>query len=301
MTQAHAPQRKRKFKRQEVFWGYLCVAPLSAGLLLFLFVPLVYALYLSLTTYDLFNEPTFIGMGNFARAMKDTQFWGSLINAVIACVGVVIVMVVSMVLANLLSKNLKGTNFFRMVFFLPAICSAVAITIMWQNLLDYHFGTLNNLLAGFGIDKIYWLDEKRALPSLIFMGIWSGLGINILLYLSAIKSVPATYYEAARLDGAGPFGMFFHITFPAVSPVSFYILMMGLIGVLQDFTKYQVMTNGNPKSTLMPVLLIFKYSGGDYGAFYGYASALALILGLIIAAVTGLNFLGSKKWVSYES
>lgn len=306
MTMLQIKTKKRKINRtkaKDMMWGYFCIAPLTIGLLLFLSVPLVYSLFLSVAEYDLFNAPKFIGFENFIRAYtNEDQFWMSLVNAFIASSGVLISMIVTVVLANLLaSDKLQGSKVFRILFFLPTICSAVAITIMWQRIFDYQYGMLNNILSIFTDNMTNWLDSKHALPSLIFMGVWSSLGINILLFFSSIKSVPRAYYEAAQLDGANAVQKFFKITLPAISPVSFYILVTGLIGSLQDFTKFQVMTNGNPPSTLMPVLLIFKYSGGDYGSFYGYASCLALNLGLIIAALTGLNFLISRKWVYYES
>ena len=128
-----------------------------------------------------------------------------------------------------------------------------------------------------------------------------GFGTSMLLYISAIKGVPSTYYEAAEMDGANSIQKFIYITVPSVSSITFYILVTGLIGCLQGFTVYQVMTNGNPSNTMMPVLLIYKYSGAEYGSFYGYASAMAIVLGVIIAALTAINFLVSKKWVHYES
>ena len=133
------------------------------------------------------------------------------------------------------------------------------------------------------------------------MSVLFGFGTSMLLYISAIKGIPSSYYEAAEMDGANTFQKFFYITIPSVSSITFYILVTGLIGCLQGFTVYQVMTNGNPANTMMPVLLIYKYSGAEYGSFYGLASAMAIVLGVIIAILTGINFLVSKKWVHYES
>ena len=121
------------------------------------------------------------------------------------------------------------------------------------------------------------------------------------MFLAALTALDPELFEAAELDGANGLQQFFYITLQSVSPVSFYILTTGLIGSLQGFTIYQVMTNGSPSNTMMPVILIYNYAGGDYGAFYGYSSALAILLGLIIAVVTAINFVGSKKWVYYES
>jgi multiple sugar transport system permease protein len=164
------------------------------------------------------------------------------------------------------------------------------------------YGTINTLRSFFfGLEPVTWLDESHVVGSIIFMEVLMGFGVPMLLYVSSIKAIPEAYYEAAEVDGANRLQQFIHITLPQVSPVSFYILVTGLIGSLQGFTVYQVMTNGNPSNTMMPVLLIYKYSGGDYGAFYGYASAMAIVLGAIIVVLTSLEFVLSKKWVYYES
>ena len=168
---------------------------------------------------------------------------------------------------------------------------------------DYQFGTLNQLLTSLfpAFEKVFWLDAGHARWSIMAMIILFGFGTPMLLYISSIRSIPTSYYEAAEMDGASSFQKFLYITSPQVSPITFYILVTGLIGTLQNFTVFQVMTNGNPPSTLMPVLLIYKYSGGDYGMFYGLASAMAIILGLLIALLTAINFIVSRKWVHYES
>lgn len=299
-----ASKRINKRRVNEALWGYLCVAPLTIGLLMFLAAPLLYSLYISMTEYDLFNAPKFIGFNNFARifSANGKEFWKSILNAFVMCIGVFISTALSLLVANILCGKIKLSNLFKSIFFVPTICSSVATTIMWKRMYDYYYGTINQILSFlFKIDYIYWLDESHVVGSIMFMTILFGFGTSMLLYISAIKGIPSQYYEAAQIDGANVFETFFHITVPAVSSITFYILVTGLIGCLQGFTVFQVMTNGSPSNTMMPVLLIFKYSGGDYGSFYGLASAMALILGLIIALLTAFNFLISKKWVYYES
>lgn len=296
-------KRMSRKKRSDMFWGYLCVAPLTLGLLFFLAAPLVFAVYLSLTTYDLFNPPVFVGFQNFARVFseKETQFWPSIGNAFVMSIGVLLSMGISLFLANILCGKIKGTNLFRMILFLPTICSAVAVGIMWKRIYDYQYGLINAVIGLFGIDKVNWLDQEHAVPSLIFLNVLFGLGTNVLLYIATIKGVPNSYYEAADLDGANSLQKFWYITIPSVSPVSFYILVTGLIGSLQGFTTYKVMTGGSPPNTMMPVMIIYNYAGGNYGSFYGYSSALAILLGIIIAIVTTVNFVMQDKWVHYES
>ena len=287
----------------DALWGYACVAPLAIGLLMFLAAPLIFSIYVSTTKYDLFNAPVFVGLKWYARifSSEGKEFWNSIKNAFVMCIGTLISMALALVTANVLCTNVKGKNFFKAIFFVPTICSSVATTIMWKRMYDYYYGTINQILKVFGLEKVYWLDESHVVFSIIFMGVLFGFGTAMLLYVSSIKSIPRSYFEAAELDGANAVQKFFHITLPSVSPITFYILVTGLIGCLQGFTVYQVMTNGSPANTMMPVLLIYKYSGNDYGSEYGLASAMAIVLGLIIAALTGLNFLVSRKWVYYES
>jgi len=297
-------KRTNKNKTSEALWGYLCVAPLSIGLLLFLSVPLVYSLYISLTKYDLFNEPVFIGFKNFEKIFSSygKEFWNSLGNAFIYSISVIFTIALSLIIANILCGKVKMKNFFKSIFFIPTICSSVATTIMWKRMYDYKYGTINQILSAlFKIEHINFMSEENVVGSIIFMMVIFGFGTAMLLYISSIKGVPKDYYEAAEIDGANSFQQFIYITIPSVSSITFYLLVTGLIGSLQGFTIFQVMTNGSPSNTMMPVLLIYKYSGGDYGASYGYASALALVLGVVIAALTGLNFFLSKKWVYYES
>lgn len=300
-------QSKSHFNMQrvtEAMWGYAFVAPLTIGLLLFLAAPLIYSIYISMTEYDLFNPPEFVGLAQFQKIFSayGKEFWHSIGNAFIMSIGVFVSIILSLIVANVLCGKIKGSNLFKSIFFIPTICSSVATSIMWKRMYDYQYGTINQILSFlFHCDHIYWLDESHVVFSIIFMTVLFGFGVSMLLYISAIKGIPNSYYEAAEIDGASTIQQFFHITLPAVSPITFYILVTGLIGSLQGFTVFQVMTNGSPSNTMMPVLLIYKYSGAEYGSFYGYASAMAIVLGIIIAILTAFNFLLSKKWVFYES
>ena len=298
-----ASRKKNRNRRNEALWGYACVAPLAIGLLMFLAAPLGFSFYISLTRYDLFNEPVFVGFANFQRIFspEGAEFWRSVGNAFIYSIGVLLSMILSLIIASIFRGKIHGKNFFKGLFFLPTICSAVAVTIMWKRMYDYNYGTINQILGLFGIEGIYWLSEEYVVFAIMFMQLIFGFGTSMLLYISAINSIPKDYYEAADIDGANVFQKFFHITVPSVSPISFYIMVTGLIGSIQGFTTYQVMTNGSPSNTMMPVLLIYKYSGGDYGAFYGYASAMGIVLGGIIVILTIVEFIFSRKWVHYAS
>lgn len=277
------------------------ILPLCLGILLFVIIPLFVAIYLSFTQYNLFQAPDFILFDNYIRLFTvEAEFWRSILNAMYSALGVPIGILFAMIIASVLSSKIKGVKFFRVAFFVPTLLSAVIVTLLWQWMYDYDTGILNEFMSSIGLDRIRWFSEKMAMPSMIIMGVWGGLGVSILLYLGAINAIDKTLYEAAEVDGANFIQKFRFITFPGVSPITFYILMTGLIGAIQDFTRFQVMTNGVPPTTMMPVLLIYRYSGGEYGGNYGYASALAVILGIIIGMIALFNAYMSRKWVSYD-
>ena len=242
-------------KVTDALWGYFCVSPLAIGLLMFLAAPLFFSIYVSLTKYDLFNEPVFVGFKWYSQIFSEggEEFWNSIKNAFVMVIGTLISMVLALLTANVLCTKVRGKNIFKALFFVPTICSSVATTIMWKRMYDYYFGTVNQILGVFGIERVYWLDEGHVVGSIIFMCVLFGFGTAMLLYISAIKSIPRSYFEAAELDGANAVQKFFYITVPSVSSITFYILVTGLIGCLQGFTVFQVMSNGNPANNKMPV------------------------------------------------
>ncbi|MGN1098859.1 MAG: carbohydrate ABC transporter permease [Christensenellales bacterium] len=302
---SNALMKKRKMfalKRNDIFWFIVMVSPIVAGMVLFMIVPLFWCIYLSFTDYNMFTIPVGNDFANYIRLFTlETEFWKSLINAAIATISVPICMAIAMVFANILAGKIKGKKFFKMVFFLPTICSAVAITFIWKWLFNTNWGLFNTVLGVFGIGPVNFLSEALAMPSMILMGVWGGIGISLLMYVAAISNLPRSYYEAAKMDGAGGVTIFFKITVPLISPTSFYLLVTGLISSLQDFSRFFVMTDGNPDTTLMPVMVVYRYAGHAYGNMFGYACSMAIMLGIIIGVVTAINFAVSRKWVYYES
>ncbi len=287
-------------KKKEKMWGLLFIAPLSIGLLMFVLVPLLYSLFVAFSEYDLINPPRFTGGENVRRLVEDPYFLKSLRNSFINLLGVPIAMALSLGAAVLLTKVKRLSNFFRSVFFLPAICSSVAVSFMWKYMLDYNYGIINWALERLGLDKILFLSGKMAMPSMIMMGVWGGMGIIILLYYSALQNVPRVYYEAAMIDGASAWQQFKRITLPAISPITLYILITQIIGALQDSTRFMVMSgNGNVEDLTTAGVYVYRQTF-TFGA-PGYGSTVAWALGLVIMVCTILNFTFSKKWVSYDS
>ncbi|AFC31455.1 sugar transport system permease [Paenibacillus mucilaginosus 3016] len=223
--------KKKSLYASEKWWGYLFVAPPFIGLTVFLLYPLLTSLYYSFTIFDFSSPPQFVGTENYKRALfEDPLVWKTLWNTFYAALGVPIGMAVSLLIAILLNQNLKGKNLFRMLFFLPTICSIVAMTLIWQWIFNSDYGLLNYFLSLVGIEGPAWLtDETWAMPAMIFQGVWGGLGISIIMYLAALSNVPTSLYEAATMDGAGGWKKFVHITVPGISPITFFILVTSLI------------------------------------------------------------------------
>lgn len=292
--------KKFNIRRNNAMWAAVFLSPLVIGLLLFVVVPLGYAIALSFAKYNLFIWD-WVQEQNFTRAFSDTQFWDAIGNAVVYSLHIPIVMAIAMFFAYHIAKDFRGSKIYKMAFFLPTICSAVAITFMWKWLFNGEYGPLQILMENlFGFeDKL--LDNDHAMGSMMLMSVWSGVGTSLLLYVAAIKNVPQTCLEAARIDGAGGGTIFFRIVFPLISPTSLYLFITGVIGSMQGFATFFAMTGGvSPENVVMPVTIIYMYSGHGWGFEFGYASALALILGVMIGGLTILNFIASKYWVYYD-
>ena len=275
------------------------------GFLIFGAIPILISFVLSFTklnTYDIFKAG-WIGLENFEFVLTDERFFKSLGNTFIFALSVPVSMICSLFLATLISKDLKGIRFFRTLFFIPYVCSPVAVSTMWKWMYDYNYGVFNSFLGNLNV-KIPWLnDERFFMLSVMIMSIWGGVGYGTILYQSALNSVDPSLYEAAEMDGAGRFTKFFKITLPMISPTTFYLLVIGLIGALQNFVTFQIMggdTAGPNESGLTTVFYLYRMAFKDtisYGM--GYASATAWILSILIMIITAVNFRLSKRWV-YE-
>lgn len=287
-------------KKSQIINGWLFISPLAIGLLLFVAFPLIYAVYLSFCEYNLFDPPKFVGIDNFVKMVSDKFFIRSLGNALLYCLNVPLRLILSLLLASLLCGKIRGSGVFRMIYYFPTICGAVAITFIWQWMFAQEYGLLSQLFEDIGIKNFVFLDKRHFMPSMIFMSVWCAFGVSLLLLFATIKNVPRDYYEAAELDGANAFHRFFHITLPSVSPVLFYLIMTGIIGSFQEFTSFNIMSgNMITETNIMPVWWIYKFTG-QFGYEYGYASALGVVLGVVLIIVSVIQFKISNKWVYYS-
>ena len=278
------------------------------GFCLFGLIPLLLSLYLCFNSFKGLRLHTakFVEWENFSEILQDEMFWQSLGNTAFVLVAAVVALLLSLAVSALIATNVRGAKGFKAIYFVPYVCSLVAITFMWKWIYDYNYGVLNTTLMDWGWiqEPISWLGSAEFYRTAMFvLLVWSSTGFNIILLTAALIGVPRELHEAAQIDGAGEFRRFFRITLPLISPTIFYLLIMGLIGALQEFTRFQVMTpDGGPEYQGMTVVFylyrqLFNASGGSD---LGVASAMGWIIAVLISAVTILNFSLQRRWVNYD-
>jgi len=305
LAQPTAPRAKRRVPRRrfksQYLWAYLFISAPIIGFLLFGLIPMGYSVYVSFTDFNGFETPTFNGGGNYKKLLLDDPLvWKTIFNTFYAALGIPINMAISLGIAMALNQRIKGISFFRTAFFLPTISSVVALTLLWKWIFNSDFGLLNQLLGYLGIVGPAWLnDEEWAMPAMIIQGVWGGLGFNMVLYLAALQGVPKSLYEAAEIDGAGSWKKFWYITIPGISPTTFFILVTSIIGALQDFPRFRIMTGGGPNFSTMTIVYYLFENAFRYMNM-GYASAMAWVLGCMIMILTLINFYFARRWVHYE-
>jgi multiple sugar transport system permease protein len=294
------PKKNSKF-RSEFFWGYLFIASPIIGFLLFAMIPVSYSVYVSFTDYNMFNPPSYNGVENYKKLIfEDALFWKTVWNTFYSALGIPIGMIVSLFIAIALNQKVVGIKVFRTAFFLPTISSVVALTLLWKWIFNSDFGLLNHFLGFFGIQGPAWLnDENWSMPAMIIQGVWSGLGFHMILYLAALQGISRSLYEAAEIDGANGWKKFLYVTVPGVSPTTFFILVTAIIGAMQDFPRFMIMTEGGPNYSTTTIVYYLFQNAFRYMSM-GYASAMAWVLGIFLIIITLINFKVGKKWVHYD-
>ncbi|ETT72413.1 sugar ABC transporter permease [Paenibacillus sp. FSL R7-0204] len=282
--------------RKEKIYGFLFILPPLLGLLIFTLYPMIYSIYGSFTDWDGLGQMNFIGLGNFKDLWSDELFHKALFNTLFMMLGIPIGITLALLLALGLNRGVPGTTAFRVIYYVPVISSLAAVSIMWNWAYNGDYGLVNQFLDLFGISGPNWMANKYTVkPALIIMAVWKGLGYTMLLYLAALQSVSRSYYEAAELDGASGFKSFWHITWPMVRPVTFFIIVTNIIGGSQIFTEMNIMTpTGGPEyASASVVFYIWQKAFGNFQM--GYASAMAVFLGVFIFVVTLIQFRMNEK------
>lgn len=309
-TKRYMAIRLHKKRYRDAKTGLIFALIPVVGYLLFNIIPQIMSLLMSFGDVPsvYFDEMTFTGLGNYKAMLTDVRFWKALGNTFFYAISTVVCIVLGLAVALLLNrKSLKMKGFYRVVFFIPYVCSIVATSIMWQWIFESDYGILNGITTKFFGEsaRVRWLQEPGGFRfAILLMSIWGGYGYNVLLYQSALAAVDQNLYEAADLDGANAWKKFVHVTLPGISPTTFYMMTMGLIGSMQAFTTQQVWggSSGGPEQAGLTAVYYVYIMGISAPASYGMglACAASWLLAIFIFIATRFCFWTSKFWVSED-
>ncbi|MFD6415702.1 carbohydrate ABC transporter permease [Streptomyces sp. NPDC060194] len=288
---------RRSLLRGQRRAGLLFALPGTLHIGLWIGLPVVAAFVLSLTDYDVFTTPQFVGLDNYAEIFGDDGFLRSLWTTLLYAVGTVpVTMAISLGLAVLLNQGMRGQAFFRTAIYLPQITATVAVALIWSYILQVD-GLANEILGSVGIGPVAWLnDPSVALVSVILISIWQGLGFNTLIYLAALQGVPGDLYEAAAIDGAGPWRKFLDITVPLLRPATYFVLITATVGAFQAFDQVYVLTRGGPAyATTLTTYEIYNTGFSDFRLGVACAQSVVLLVALIVLTAVNTRTMGESR------
>lgn len=282
-------------------WLIVFLGPTVFGLLFATLGPVLAAIAISFTEWDVLTAPRFIGVANYIQLFSDPVFIKSIGNTIVYVLGTVPTStVLGLLLAMLLNQKLRGITFYRTAYFLPVVSSTVAVALVWSWIYSKDFGLLNFVLRAFSIEPVPWLTSPRyAMTALIIMGVWGMLGTAMVIFLAGLQGISNTYYEAAEVDGANRFGRFWNITLPLITPSLFFYFIITMINAFQAFEQIYVMTRGGPSNSTT-TMVYYIYNNAFRYFRMGYASAQAIGLFLIVMVLTLIYWYLQKKWVVYD-
>lgn len=290
-------------KRKANILGYALISPWLLGFIVMFFIPMCISLYYSFTDYNLLSAPSFVGFDNYVRMFTDDpDFWQALkVTFTYVLILVPCRLAFALMVALLLNSKRRGGGIYRTLYYIPSIIGgSIAVSIVWKQMFG-NDGVLMSLMELIGIEQKFSLigNPKTALFSLILLGVWQ-FGSSMLIFLAALKQVPASVYESASLDGASGIRKFFKITLPMISPTIFFNLILQIINGFRAFTESYIITDGGPMdSTLFYVLNLYRRAFNYFDM--GYSSAMAWVLVAIIAIFAGIIFKTQNSWVYYEA
>ena len=290
-------------EKSEFLWGWLFILPTITGLIILNIIPIFQTIYQSFfKTGDFGKGNKFVGFSNYIKVFSDSEVWQALLNTFkYAIVEVPFSIAISLVIAVLLNRKMRGRAIYRTIIFLPMVAAPAAIAMVWRWLYNADFGLINNLLG----PKINWVsDPGLTIFSITIIGIWSVLGYNMVLFLAGLQEIPKDYYEAASLDGATGIAAFFNVTLPLLSPTIFFVCVTRVIAAMQVFDLiFMIMAGGVNSNPALPktqslVYLFYKYSFTQKNL--GYGSTIVVLLLVIILLITVFQMKAQKKWVFYN-
>jgi multiple sugar transport system permease protein len=283
-------------------WAWLFLAPTIAGLCLLSAGPILGTLGISFTDWDLLTPPEWVGLDNFADLMANPRFWKALQNtAFYTLLSVPLGLSLALLFALGLDQALRGIAWIRTMYFLPLVTSSVAVGLVWLWIYAPQGGLLNAITGILGIPPQRWTsDPFWAMPAIIIMSVWQGLGVNIIVFLAGLQAIPTEYYDAANVDGAGRRARFRNVTLPLLTPSLFFAGILSLIGSMQVFDQVYVLARPGKPTEATITLVYFIYEEGFSFFRMGVASAASWILFLIAAALTVTYFALQRRWVHYQ-
>ena len=294
-------QQQAAQKQSQIGTALSFLAPNITGFLAFVLIPVIASLFLVFTEWDILTPPKWVGFTNFIRLFSDPTFGQVFKNTLYyTVISIPLSMLLSFLLALVMNRKIKGITIYRTIYFIPVVSSMVAVSLMWRWIYNADFGLLNYFLGLLGIGPINWLTDTRwAMPAIIMMSVWKGLGSGMVIILAGLQGIPEHLYEAADIDGASGFYKVVKITIPLLTPTFFFVLITNIISSFQVFDQTYVLTQGGPMgSTTTIVYYIYKNAFEWFKM--GYASTIAWVLFMIIFAVTMLEWRLQGRWVHYE-
>ncbi|GHO86829.1 carbohydrate ABC transporter permease [Dictyobacter formicarum] len=291
----------RRRQMSEALWGYFFILPQMIGLLAFALIPLIAVFYYSANNWDGLGPMTFVGFQNYIDQFNSPDLhialWNTLYYTILTVPGGLILAL----LAALGLNNVRGKTIYRVIYFMPVVTSSVAVAVIWGWLLNSDFGLINILLKDwFHIHGPGWITDSRfVIPSIAMLSIWSSLGFNMIIFLAGLQGIPATYAEAARIDGANRLQLFFRVTLPMLTPTLFFTTVLSVISSFQVFDQAFVLTGGGPGKDSYTIVYHIYHLGFEQNQFGG-ASSAAVILFAILLVLTLLQLWFQRRWVTYD-
>lgn len=303
MNQTAMPRRRTRYSRTQELIAWCFILPSLLGFLVYFLLPIITGLGISFTNFGGITQPfEFVGLRNFQRMLGDKYVLTSLKNnAIYALIFTPATLIVATLLATALHHTRHGKKFYRTMFFLPYISSMVSVAVIWRLLMNPSNGPINAVLGAIGVaDPPRWLSSVDwALISIVIISVWKQFGYYMVILLAGLQTIPSYLYEAAEIDGATRLQTYRRITLPMLTPIIFLCLILLIINSFQVFDLVNVLTEGGPGISTNVLVFRIYTEAFRYGRF-GYASAISLVLFVIVLGITGLQFLGQKYWVNYD-
>ena len=291
------------YKRNQILWGFALLAPSILGLSLFYIYPFFENVYNSFVKISLIGNKTWVGLDNYKTFFSDPKIGRSFLYTFqYTAVTVTVTVILSILVATALNQKIRGVNFYRIIFYLPVVAMPVAIAVVWRWMFNFEFGVVNEIIKALNGSPIPWLQDKNVFfISLVIVSAWGRVGFNVLLLLAGLQNIPAMYYDAAMVDGAGATRRFLRITLPLLSPIIFFVIVINVINFLQVFDWIIALTNlisgvGAANSSVITLFYQYAFRSNQKGV----ASAVSVVFFAVILLVTILQFRLQKKWVHYE-